>query len=107
MKCYKSWETKFYHKSEKTTYCFAMSAIVNKLLKSAYQVLLSGKEYIDKGISYLNNSDNRNYAVDLKDQSYNSILLPIEEYLIIGHYSLKSNGFRYISSTISILIYDK
>ncbi len=32
------------------------------------------------------------------------ILLPFEEYLIIGHYSLKSNGFRYISSTISILI---
>ncbi len=32
------------------------------------------------------------------------ILLPIEEYLIIGHYSLKSNGFRYISSTISIAL---
>ncbi len=34
--------------------------------------------------------------------TYMNILLPIEEYLIIGHYSLKSNSFRYISSTISI-----
>ncbi len=44
-----------------------------------------------------------NYQSIFNGDEYNTdILLPIEEYLIIGHYSLKSNGFRYISSTISI-----
>ncbi|MCP3660564.1 MAG: IS110 family transposase [Bacteroidetes bacterium] len=61
---------KYYYLAGKIGAKRALSAVANKLLKSAYQVLLSGHEYIDKGINYLNN---RNYTMDLKNQNYNSI----------------------------------